>query len=266
MAKVVFTETETGNPIDRILSIRVDKRSAIPVYLQISEAIRSLIRSGVPRAGTALPPERVLCEKYGVSRMTLRAAYEVLERDGFIECRRGSGTFVCFGRVRKFEQEARSFTEEITSRGAVPSSRLLTFQLMSPSPTTRDYFGLAEGDLVYQIQRVRLRDGVPLALETVELPQRLCPDLDRFNVGGQSLYEILEAHYGIQVAYGIEEISAARPNRLHKQHLNIKDSAAVLVIRRQAYSDTDTPVELAVGVYRADMYRAVVRSTRVHKD
>ncbi len=74
-------------------NIRLDKRATEPVYLQIAVAIRDLLRTGRVAAGSALPPEQVLAKRFGVSRMTMRQANDVLEREGLIERQRGRGTF-----------------------------------------------------------------------------------------------------------------------------------------------------------------------------
>ena len=61
-----------------VLAIRPDKGRGTFVYQQIAEGLRAVLKRGLMPAGTMLPPERVLCERYGVSRMTLRQAFDVL--------------------------------------------------------------------------------------------------------------------------------------------------------------------------------------------
>ena len=139
-----------------------------------------------------LPSERALCQEYAVSRMTLRQACGLLEQEGLIERRRGRGTFVSPKKMRKRQQEMRGFTEEIRARGGIPSSRLLDFRRTEPDLATQEFLGLPAGELVYQIERLRLNDGMPLALENVAVPCYLCPHLDRFDLATQSLYAILE--------------------------------------------------------------------------
>ncbi len=73
-------------------SIRLDKDSPNPIYLQIAEGIGELLKSGALPAGYVLPPERALCERFGISRMTLRQAMGLLDREGLIESRRGRAT------------------------------------------------------------------------------------------------------------------------------------------------------------------------------
>src|SRR5882724_4789522 len=130
-------------------SIRLDKDSPNPIYLQIAEAIGELLRTGVLPAGYVLPPERVLCEQFNISRMTLRQAMSLLDREGLIESRRGRGTVVTPPRLRKQQQELKSFSEEIRDRGGRPESRLISLELTVPGESVRDFFELRDQQKVY---------------------------------------------------------------------------------------------------------------------
>jgi GntR family transcriptional regulator len=248
------------HPGDAARAIRPDKGSGTPVYLQIAEGIRTLLKRGLMSAGTPLPPERVLCEQYGVSRMTLRQAFDVLAREGLIETQRGRGTFVSPKRLAK-QQEMRSFTEEIRARGGVPSSHMVSLLVQKASTEARHFFGDPVDDRVFEIRSLQFSDEEPLAIETAQIPCRLCPNLDRFDLADHSLYKILEANYGLKLTHCVEEISAARPERLYKKLLGAPVPAAVLVIKRKTYA-VDVPVEFGTTVYRADAYSAIVRSVR----
>jgi len=250
-----------GDP-GHFLRIRIDKSSPVPAYVQISDAIKKLLEPGTIPAGNPLPPERVLCEHLGVSRMTLRQACDALEREGYIESHRGRGTFVAPRRMQKKQQEMRSFTEEIRRRGMTPSSRLLMFRTIKPAGSDLDFFGLPESELIYELERVRLADDSPIAVERIHLPQYLCPNLDRFNLSSNSIYQILEENYGLKLAHCTEEISAANPSTAHRQLLRVPSRSAVLVVNRKTYSDKETPVELATTTYRGDLYTAIVYSVR----
>lgn len=254
------TTVQTGD-FRRSLTAKLDRSSPMPAYLQIADALRSFVQAAGLAAGMPLPPERILSAQFGVSRMTLREAYDVLEREGLIECQRGRGTFVS-ARVRKQQQEMRSFTQEIVRRGGVPSSRLLLFRTIKPAPAAREFFALPEAEQVYEIHRVRFSDRIPLALEAVQIPCCLCPDLERFDLSRVSLYQVLEQDYGLPLARCVEEISARLPSRREKRLHELAAGAAVLVIERKTYTKNDTPVELAVTTYRGDLYRAIVHSVR----
>lgn len=248
--------------VTAILEVTVDKTSPVPVYVQISDAMRRLIESSPAVAGLALPPERVLCERYGISRMTLRQALELLDRDGLITSARGRGTFLSGRRVSKQQQEFRGFSQEMEVRGSRPGSRLLSLKSVMPGASAREFFGIPDDAPLWRIERVRLADDVPLALETAHVPVRLCPELDRFNLETGSLYRTLEEQYGIHVAQSVEQIAAAQPDARQRRLLEIPRSTAVLLIERKAYTDDQMPVEMTSAAFRGDLYRAMVRSSR----
>ena len=236
-----------------------------PIYLQIAEAIGSLLASGVLPPGYVLPPERVLCEQFDISRMTLRQAMSLLDREGLIDSRRGLGTVVRHSRLRKQQQELRSFSEEIRARGGRPESRLISLGLATPAATVREFFGLRGDQKVYEIQRVRLNDGEPLALEIARIPERLCPGLERFDLAKTSLYRVLEESYGLSLENCSEEISAEIPNSDCRKLLSVPARTAVLVVNRKTYTRDERPVEFTRSVFRGDRYSALVHSVRKTK-
>jgi GntR family transcriptional regulator len=247
------------------LTGRIDKSSPEPMYLQIAAALKELLQAGKFSGDAPMPPERILAERFGVSRMTMRQANDVLEREGLIDRQRGRGTFATPNHIVKQAQEARSFSEEIRRRGGVPSSRLISFRSVPATASTGRYFGIAEGEPIYEIERVRLADDVPIAFESVQIPSCLCPKLERFNLIDYSLYQILEENYGLHLARSEEEHSAIQPTKTHRKLLEMPAHTAVLLVKRKTYTNENRPLELAVTAYRGDLYTAVVYSSRPRK-
>jgi GntR family transcriptional regulator len=195
--------------------------------------------------------------------MTLRQAFDLLEREGLLKAQRGKGTFVARARVEKNLTEMRGFSEEMLLRGKVPSTRLLTFHVTRPSLAARDFFGFGENEQVYEIRRLRFADSFPLAIEDVELPVTLCPELDRCNLATESLYVILAEKYRVNLARCVDEISAVLPTKEQKTLLGIDRAVALLKMKRRSYASDGQPVELAITLYRGDMHTALVPATRV---
>ena len=85
----------------------LDKTNPIPLYYQIKNDIFKDIESGKYLTGERLPAERVLAEKYGVTRMTIRQAIRFLVEQGFLKVRHGSGTYI---------SDRKSSTEQSTNK------------------------------------------------------------------------------------------------------------------------------------------------------
>ncbi|MGH4120630.1 GntR family transcriptional regulator [Clostridium sp.] len=76
------------------INIELDKKSGVPLYIQVRKQIRNEIKKGVLSVGTKMPTERELSQRLKVSRNTVSAAYNDLEQDGALKSYQGKGTFV----------------------------------------------------------------------------------------------------------------------------------------------------------------------------
>jgi GntR family transcriptional regulator len=234
---------------EQLLSIRIDRRDPLPIYLQIANRILSAIKDKAILPGALLPPAQVICEHIGISKMTLRQAYGVLERKGYIEARRGVGTFVLGVRNEMKIPEMLSFSEEVKARGGKPSSKVLSVVVSPASHDSQEFFRLADGEPVYKMKRLRFSDELPLAIEVVQLPKKLFPGIDKFQWGKESLYQVMEDSYGVKLSRCFSEIWATSANREQAELLNLNIASPLLVINRKSYSTEDVPVEFAISYY-----------------
>jgi GntR family transcriptional regulator len=258
-------DLRTGSPSslgDRLLSFQIDKRNPLPIYLQISNFILSVLEKTVVSPGTLLPPERILCERLGISKMTLRQAYSVLIQKGCLEAKRGVGTFVMGSRIEKKISGMLSFSEEVKARGGIPSSRLLNLGTRPASSATADFFCLSIGQPVFEIKRLRFNNELPLAIETVQLPRHLLPGIERFDWETESLYAVIEGHYGFKLAQCRSEIMAVPADRDQARLLNLNVASPLLAINRKSYSVDKTPMEFAITYYPGNRYVATTAAIR----
>src|SRR5258708_5231617 len=233
-----------------ILNVDIDKRSPVPVYVQISDAIRAMIHGGELGPDSILPPSKLLCERFGITRMTLRQAYAVLDREGLLDAQRGRGTFVRRPRIERTLSQMIGFSEEMLARGKKPSSRVLTFEQTNPSDTARQFLGQGP---IFRIERLRLADDVPMAIEEVEIPQPLCLGLERFDFSEQSLYRVLDLVYRLQFDRCEQVVAASIPDRRQRALLEIGPKVALPNVTRQSFTNSDQPATYAVTHYRAHL-------------
>jgi GntR family transcriptional regulator, N-acetylglucosamine utilization regulator len=242
-----------------LLNLELDRRSPVPVYVQISDAIRDQIEAGELQPDAALPPSQQLCESLGITRMTLRQAYAVLEREGLIDAQRGRGTFVRHPRIDQTLSQMSGFSEDMRARGKVPGSRLLAFERAQPSEQARGFFEAGE---VYRFERLRLADSIPMAIEQVELSSALCPDLERFDLEKESLYEVLDREYRVRLNRCEQVVSASTPDAQQRKLLQIGPKVALLSVTRRSFTSSDRPVSYGTTKYRGDLYTASVHGER----
>lgn len=207
--------------------------------------------SGLSR-GDRLPPERELSAEFGVSRMTLRQAISSLAESGYVSRVQGAGTFVADPTISK-STELTGFSEDMIARGFQPSSSLLRIERRSAGATTGHDLVLSPADEVYRIERVRMADGVPMCIETIDLPAHLVPDLELEPLE-RSLYAILGERYGIRLAEADQIITATVVDDEQAQLLRVPVHSPALVVKRVGYDRKRVPIERAVSIYRADRY------------
>ena len=132
------------------MDIRIDRESAVPVYMQIRGGIRDLILTGRLPDGFRLPPERTLATALGVNRTTILSAYRELKADGLVEAHVGRGTEVVAHRA------ARSAVEPA---GPLPWRQFAREgSVREPEPFVRDVLALTERHDV-----ISLAAGLPAA-------------------------------------------------------------------------------------------------------
>ena len=235
----------------------LDRNSLNPLYLQIKDLFADQIAGGLLPAGSRLPSERQLCDEFGVSRATVREALRELKREGLIRTVPGRGAFVAAPQTNLcVKVSLAGFTADIRRQGVIPSSRLLDARLIaSPTPDLIEAMQLQPGDEVVKLERLRLINNVPLALHTVHLHHRLCPQVLHHNLAQESLFSLLRDEYGLTLARAEEQVYAALANQREMELLNLSYPAAVLRTERTTFLDTGEVIEFAIATYCGEWYR-----------
>jgi len=236
----------------------LDKTSFTPMYFQIQTQLLKWIKEGQLRAGDALPSEEELSRACGVSRMTARHALQSLKSQGFASRHKGQGTFVSQPKVEKDITHLCGFTAEMRALGLEPSSRILNAETVPASAEVASRLRVEVASPVFQLRRLRLADGLPVAVESVWLSQEQFPGISKLDFATLSLYRTLRERYGIRVSRADEILEARSASRQEAELLEVPRRSSVLVISRTLWSIDGKPVETAHSVYRGDRYRAVL--------
>jgi len=217
------------------------------------------IHSGELSKGDLLASEEELARTYQVSRMTARQALHGLKARGYALSHKGKGTFVTTPKLEKNILHLHGFTEDMKQRGMKPSSQLLEQTVIKANEDLSESLKIETDAAVMKLRRLRLADGIPMALEISQIPLRQFPGLERINFAKQSLYSILRENYGVRVAWSDEVIEALPATREESELLTIPRRASVLSISRIIITTEQTPIEVACSRYRGDRYRALIR-------
>lgn len=145
--------------------VKLERNSSVPLYAQMVNSMEQKIKNSIYAPGEQIPTELELGEIYGVSRIVVRKAIGILEKNGLIEIRRGKGTFVSMPKVVEEFESSGSFTKSMIKAGAKPKTKALsvdTVQFDDLIYYVKDY---ADGDQLIEIKRLRLINERPVILE-----------------------------------------------------------------------------------------------------
>jgi GntR family transcriptional regulator len=198
-----------------------------------------MIDSGKLVAAQRLPSETELMTSYGVSRITVRQANELLVRHGKVTSHRGKGTFVA-GRVVRHDLDAlQGFYAALRSQGIEPQTRLTEWSTDAGALDEDAPRGI---DLPVRLKRLYSIDGRPFALVVGYLPVAAA-GLGKARAERLTVYEILSDFMGVRVARATVAIRCEpAPKDVGKQ-LGLKKNATVLVMERQSFAQNETPCE-----------------------
>jgi GntR family transcriptional regulator len=225
-----------------------------PAHAQIEQWLAEAIAAGRFRAGDRLPAERELAARAGVSRMTLRQALASLERQGLLERRvgRDGGTFIAGPKLELAGLSALS--DQLRARGLEASARVLSAEERDATAAETEL-----GARVYEVVRVRLADGEPVALERTVLAARAYPRLLEHPLDG-SLYELIREHYADVPVRSVERLEPALASRDDARALGIAPRSPVMAVERTAFAASGRAVEISRDVFRGDRTRVVWES------
>jgi GntR family transcriptional regulator len=235
----------------------VVQKGAAPIYQQVQSLIRDRITAGSWQPGDAIPSEQALGMQFGIARMTVRQALDGLIREGLLVRERGRGTFVARPRIEHELTRMHSFSEDMRNRGMAPSARLLDREVVPAPSEVGEKLGLGLREAVIYLRRLRLANGLPMALEISYLHYEMCRAVLEADLEAGSLYTFLEDSVGLRLTHASQELEAALPDMAEAALLELPRRHPVLVIRQTVYlrgMGEEVPGIYGLTVYRADRY------------
>ena len=239
------------------------QRGPLPLWFQIKEQLRHAIDLGEWAPGEQLPTENDLIEFFGVSRITIRTAFERLGDQGLVERIPGRGTFVA---QRSFEQPVTrlaGFHQDMASRGLVPSTHTLSVRVVA-GPSDVASALAAEGEELVEVRRLLLADNAPMAVQHGYLPTWVTgnQEFTAADLHSKSLYRIMEERTASRPATAEETIEAVPADPSRADLLEVSEGSPLLLAVRLSLDRSRRPVEYVRLWYRADRYRFRVELQR----
>lgn len=212
------------------------------LYRKVAGDIKAAIAAGEYPPNTRLPSEAELAQRYGVSRGTVRQAFAALRADGMITTRRGARRVVIGGpRVQSFG-ELLSFSRWARAIGEEPSGRVISLDRRDATGDEAERLGLAPGDPVYCLVRVRLLSGRPVMIERAVYPGKVGVLVAGLDLEHDSITERLE-ELGIVFTDAEHVIDAVAASAADARWLDVRPEAPLLRERRLTTDPSARPVE-----------------------
>lgn len=230
---------------------RLDRHASAPLWRQLAADLR--VRSDGGEFTHGFPGEVELGLQYSVSRHTVREALRQLRADGVISTGRGRRPRLAAPDpvIAQPTGIAYSLFSSVEARGLVQTSVVRVLAVRADG-VIAPRLGLEESTPLVHLERLRLADGRPLALDRVWLPASIGEPLLDVDFRRTSLYEEL-ARTGIPVTGGQETVRAVIPSGAEHHALGLQPPSAVFSLERTGTS-SGVPVEWRHTLVRADRF------------
>lgn len=232
----------------------LDKKSPLPIYYQLKEILRENVVAGEWKPGEMIPSERELSEQYEISRMTARQALGELTKEGVLYREQGKGTFVAEPKMQQALTSLTSFSEDMQTRGKKSGGKVLRLELVAIPVRVLGALGVVSDQKVVLLERLRLSEGEPIALESCFLHFPNVQEVLSEDFENSSLYKLLGNKYGIIPTRAQQQVEADLCSPREETLLEIATGAPILRNRRITFDQEGKIFEYTESAYRADRY------------
>lgn len=227
-------------------------KSKNPLYYQLAELIKNEIEEKGLKVDDKIPTEREYCERYNLSRATVRQAISYLEQQGYLYKVQGCGTFVSSRVYKQKLLKFYSFTDEMKKQGKTPESEILSFEKKLAGEIGKE-LNLSAEDFVIELIRLRMADKEKIMFEKTYLPLKKFSNLSEKDLQKNSLYGILEERYGITFTKALERFSVTLSDESISKVLGIDKNEALMKVQRWTYTGLEV-IEYTISYVRGDRF------------
>ncbi len=230
-------------------------QQAKPLWQVVADSIVRQIENGELQVNARLPSEAKLCRMHSVGRNTVRHALADLVNKGVLTTVHGVGTFVAQARMVKTAEYLYGFTQEMELRGHQITSKVIEAKIIPADTFLSRRLGIQLGGEVVFLNRVRMMEGEPAAIERAYLPHELCPGILKYDFSSMSLYRTLSEVYKRRPDHAEQEIEASLATEEVARLLDLELPSVVLVFHRETRMANGQVIEYVDSELRADRFR-----------
>jgi GntR family transcriptional regulator len=220
-------------------------------YNRLYSSLKADILGRHYAAGQRIPAERQLCREYGVSRITVRHALSLLEKDGLVEKFQGKGSFIKNTRPAKLPITDAGFARSVSHHAPNLYRTLLKNETIKAPVQIRNLLALQTAECFHAL-RVDVIDQSPVAFDKVYIRAEHSLDMDEEILKRIDFFEQWTEKEGIAIQFYNETIEAVEADAETANILKIQPAGPVLKTTETYYKTGNIPIAVFESYYRAD--------------
>jgi GntR family transcriptional regulator len=235
----------------------IDPSSPTPLYEQLKFIIQDQILNGEYRQGSHLPSESTLCEKYGISRITVSRALNDLENDGILQRVQGSGTIVKSRMVNGQFDSAQGFSENMKMYGKKVTSKILSIDNIPADEAILKTFrlGSMEEESFIRFRRLRYVDGVPGAIMTSIVRSWVGTKMQDYDLEKASFYSLYQEITHLPVVRSETTLYPIVASPEISELLYVKQGSPHFLLLGTGFLEGDIPIEYSISVSNGSLFQ-----------
>ncbi len=229
--------------------------------MQLKELLVEEIREKKLKPHDQIPSERELCEKYNLSRTTVRLGINSAINEGLLYRIQGKGTFVAEPKIDQALVRLTGFEETILGRGLTPSMKVLDAKLVTADVHVTALLNLPFGADVASFKLLGIANGEPLALFYYHIPAELGKDAMELiynyesNKDWFSFTRYYREYKQIDVGVAHQTFEAAVATAEQAELMNLSTGDALFKVTSIIFNRQEESMELRYAYYRGDRYK-----------
>lgn len=228
-------------------------KSKSPLYYQLAEIIIEEIKTKNLKEDDKILTEREYCEKYNLSRATVRQGIAYLEKKGYLYKIQGCGTFVSSRVLKQKLLKFYSFTEEMKKQEKTPESKILSFKEKIAGEKIAQELNLDKEEKIFELVRLRLADEDIYMYEKTYLPVKKFLNFSKKDILNIPLYDVLQKKYNIIFSKATERFSVLSADKKISEALEIDEKSPIIKLQRWTYTGIEK-IEYTVSFLRGDKF------------
>jgi len=236
--------------------VDINKYSSVPLYCQLKNLILEKIESGEFKENSKIPSEQEFCEKYGISRPTVRQAINELTASGHLYKLKGKGTFVSTRKTHINVKDYTGFTDSILDSKNPAEKNYVSIEVVTSEQHKKlsEVFGL-KPDIPAEFAAITYinNHGVEvISLNTSYIPLYHFPDICEDIKQKKPSHDILRGKYPLIPSTSKSVLEAIYTDQQDSAYLKVQPGQPLIKVSNILYAKNGQPVEYIVAKYRAD--------------